>query len=106
MMDSEKLSAVLELAKRDEAGFCMQLASDFTVRTRALYARSGEEAIELYKAFNEIMHLTVNQALNAARGGKRYDLEEFINILVKTAEKRGLASAIQGAVDLILTKSP
>jgi len=104
-MDSDKLSTVLELAKRDEAGFCMQLASDFTVRVRGLYDLSSDESVERYKAFNELMHLTVNQALNAARDRKRYSLEDFISILVKSADKNGLGPAIQGAVDIFLTRS-
>jgi hypothetical protein len=105
MMGSDKLSAILEVAREDEAGFCLQLASDFTVRVRGLYELSSDKSVERYKAFNELMHLTVNQALNAVRDRKRYSLEDFIRILVKSAEKNGLGAAIQGSVDVLLTRN-
>lgn len=104
-MESGKLSEVLIRAKCDESDFCLQLASDLTVRARALYELGSEKSVHLYRAFNELMHLTVNQALSAGRGSKRYNLEDFIEILLRTAEKNGLAQAIQGSLDVFLTRN-
>ncbi len=105
MMDSGQLNAILELAKNDEAGFCLRLAADLTVRVRGLYDLDGEKSIVLYKAFNELLHLTVNQSFNASHGLGRYKLEDFLSILINTAEQRGVGRAMQDALEFVLSRS-
>jgi hypothetical protein len=105
MMDADQLSSILELAKKDEAGFCLRVASDLTVRARGLYDLGSDESVVLYQAFNELLHLSVNQAFNASHGIARYKLEDFLEILVKTAEQRGVGRAMQAALEFVLARS-
>ncbi len=104
-MDAEKLNAILELAKKDEAGFCLRLAADLTVRVRGLYDLDGDKSIVLYKSFNELLHLTINQSFNASHSLGRYKLEDFLEILVNTAEQRGVGRAMQGTLEFLLDRS-
>lgn len=105
MVTADKLNAVLGLAKKDEAGFCMRVASDLTVRARGLYSLDGNKAAALFRAFNELQHLVINQALNASRGQARYSLEEFVRIIVGNAEKQGIGHALEDTFDVVLKRS-
>jgi len=105
MIPPDRLNAILELAKRDEVGFCLRMAADLTVRVRGLYDLGNDEAVGLYRAFNELLHLIVNQALNAARTRNRYKLEEFFDILINTADQRGVGRAIHGTLEFLLTRN-
>lgn len=102
MITMEKLNLILNLARKDEVGFCIQIAADLTVRARALYGLEGSESVVFYKAFNELMHRAVFQSLNALHDCKRYDLDYFITMMIKDAEKSGLGSVMEGALGVFL----
>lgn len=105
MISDEKLAKIFSIAEKDEASFCLQIASDLTVRARSLYSLDGGEMAPFCRAFNELMHLTVNQSLNATRGSNRYQLKDFLRILVRTADKSGVGSAIEASLDIFLARS-
>jgi hypothetical protein len=105
MVTVDKLNAVLDLAKKDEAAFFMRVASDLTVRARGLYGLDSDKAVALYRAFNELMHLVINQSLNASRGQARYGLEEFIRIIAGNAEKQGIGHVLDDTFDVVLKRS-
>lgn len=105
MILDEKLNLIIELAEKDEAGFCMRIAADLTVRARSLYDLDGGDSVPFYKAFNELMHFLTFQSLNALHDRKRYDLKYFITMIVKTADKNGLGPVMEGALDVFLARA-
>lgn len=105
MILDEKLNLIVELATKDESEFCMRIAADLTVRARGLYGLDGGDSVPFYKALNELMHFLIFQSLNAMHNSKRYDLKYFITMIVKTADKSGLGSVMEGALDVFVARA-
>lgn len=95
----EAITAYLNASDAERVHMLVRLSFDLTITARDLTSSADPNKRERLPGVTEIQHVALGQALAVSSGNaQKYPDEEVIRVLVKTAERFGLANHVQHSI--------